>query len=259
MVIKGLILKNAIKTYGLTMTSAALLLGVSRQTLSTWCGKAYLDDDIIDLVKNKLGIDLIKDYELTNPEKLHLVKEPAPRLEAKPQHIASDPDGEFNQKFTELGDGTIAMKVPIVTQRAYAGYLRGYADPEYFDDMPTLVVDVYKEHKGNYIAFEVCGDSMTTLDPKEFRMSIFDGTFVVGREVSRHLWAYKLHTHYVDNWVIVHKTEGILIKKIINHDVESGKITIHSLNPDKQKYPDQVLNLDDVQQIFNIVQKIDKM
>lgn len=241
------------------MTSAALLLGVSRQTLSTWCGKAELDEDIINLVASKLGIELSDRNDLKIVTERDVVYETSPRLEAKPQHIASDPDGEFNQKFTDLGDGTIAMKVPIVSQRAYAGYLRGYADPEYFDDMPTLVVDVYKEHKGNYIAFEVCGDSMTTLDPKEFRMSIFDGTFVVGREVSRHLWSYKLHTHYVDNWVIVHKTEGILIKKIINHDVEGGKITIHSLNPDKKKYPDQILDLDDVQQIFNIVQKIDKM
>ena len=97
---------------------------------------------------------------------------------------------------------------------------------------------------------------MTNLDPTLFRESILDGWIVIGRELVRSKWAYKLHTHQYDAWVIVHKTEGILIKKIINHDVDNGYITIHSLNPDKNIYPDQELFLDDVEQIFNIVQKV---
>ncbi|MDP3469814.1 MAG: hypothetical protein Q8S11_15845, partial [Daejeonella sp.] len=190
---------------------------------------------------------------------IHLARVPNPRIEAIPVHLASEPDLVYDQKFTDLGDGTISMRIPVIRQRAYAGYLRGYEDPEYYEDAPTMTIDVYKEHKGNYLAFEVVGDSMTTFDPKEARQSIYDGYFVVGREVQRQHWKYKLHTHYVDSWIIIHQTEGILIKKIINHDVENGIITIHSLNPDKDLYPDQDLQLEEVQQIFNIVQKIDKM
>lgn len=179
-----------------------------------------------------------------------------PRLEATPVHLASDPNEEYPDKFNPLGDGTIAMRIPVVRQKAYAGYLRGFADPVYYEDLPTMTIDVYNEHKGNYIAFEVSGDSMTSYDPATARYSIYEGYFVVGREVARHLWNYKLHTHYVDAWIIVHQEEGIVVKNIVQHDVEKGTITIHSLNP---KYEDEVWNLDDIQQIFSVVQKIDKM
>jgi phage repressor protein C with HTH and peptisase S24 domain len=182
-----------------------------------------------------------------------------PRLEAVPLHIAADPNDYDNDgtRFEELPDGTFRMRVPVIPHKAFAGYLRGFQDPEYYEDLEHVSIEVFKQHRAHYLAFEVRGDSMTTLEPEFFRKSIFDGVKVVGRELARHQWAYKLHTHSYDAWIIVHKTEGILIKQIINHDVEKGIITIHSLNPDKDQYPDQDLSLDDVEQIFNVVKKID--
>ena len=59
--------------------------------------------------------------------------------------------------------------------------------------------------------------------------------------------------YYLDSvldFVIIHK-EGILIKRIIAHDVENHTITIHSLNP---MYKDEVLDLADVRQIFSVVE-----
>lgn len=182
-----------------------------------------------------------------------------PRLEAKPIGLASDPNDFDNDgsSFEELPDGTIRMRVPIVPAKAFAGYLRGFEDPEFYDGLNMISFDVLKQHKGHYLAFEVVGDSMTSLEPENFRRSIFDGVIVIARELLRHHWQYKLHTHSFDSWVIVHKTEGILLKQIINQDIETGFITIHSLNPDKKTYPDQNLFLDDIEQIFNVVKKID--
>lgn len=183
-----------------------------------------------------------------------------PRMEAKPLHLASDPNDYDNDgtPFEELPDGTIRMRVPIIPHKAYAGYLRGFQDPEFYEDLNTISIDVFKQHRGHYIAFEVKGDSMTTLEPEYFRDSILDGWIVVGRELQRSKWRYKLHTHAYESWVIVHKTEGILIKQIIAHDVENGYITIHSLNPNKEEYPDEQLFLDDIDQIFNIVQTVNR-
>ena len=66
----------------------------------------------------------------------------------------------------------------------------------------------------------------------------------------RELWAdSKLHIRKWD-FVIVHK-DGILIKRILDHNVEEGTITIHSLNP---IYPDRVINLAEVYQIFNVIE-----
>jgi len=184
-----------------------------------------------------------------------------PRLEAEPLHLASDPNDFDNDgsRFEELADGTLRMRIPVIPYKAHAqGYLRGFADPEYYEDLSVISIDVFKQHKGHYLAFEVKGESMTTLEPEHFRQSIFDGVIVVGRELSKHQWKYKLHTHNYDAWVIVHNTKGILIKQIIDQNIDEGLITIHSLNPDKVAYPDEVLFLDDIEQIFNVVKKIDQ-
>lgn len=206
-----------------------------------------------------------QDYTFNDPNNINpnatfkFGDKPTPRLEAIPLHLAGDPADHDNDgsRFEELPDGTIRMRVPIVPDKAFAGYLRGFKDPEYFEDFEYTSIEVFKKHRGHYLAFEVKGDSMTTLEPENFRKSIFDGVKVIGHELNRQKWQYRLHTHNYDAWVIVHKTEGILIKEIINHDVENGTITIHSLNPDKKQYPDQDLFLDDIEQIFNVVKKID--
>lgn len=183
-----------------------------------------------------------------------------PRLEAIPKRLASDPNDYDNDggRFEELPDGTLRMRVPVIPHKAFAGYLRGFQDPEFYEDLPYISIDVLKQHRAHYLAFEVKGDSMTTLEPDKFRQSIFDGVTVVGRELQRHHWQYKLHINSYEAWVIVHKTEGILIKQIIEHDVEAATIKIHSLNPDKNLYPDEILSLNDVEQIFNVVKKIDE-
>lgn len=80
--------------------------------------------------------------------------------------------------------------------------------------------------------------------------SLEEGEILICREVTKDLWQYKLHLHKW-NFVIVHQTEGIVVKRITEHDVEKGLITIHSLNP---FYPDRVLELKDISQIFNVVQ-----
>lgn len=60
MTIKGIILKKALKSLDLTQQDAADKLGVSRQTVVNWCGKAELDIEILHIVKTNLGIDLEK-------------------------------------------------------------------------------------------------------------------------------------------------------------------------------------------------------
>jgi transcriptional regulator with XRE-family HTH domain len=56
--IKGIILKQALQNNGLRMEDAAKSLGISRQTLTAWCGRDKLSLDMIENVKTKLNIDL---------------------------------------------------------------------------------------------------------------------------------------------------------------------------------------------------------
>lgn len=143
-------------------------------------------------------------------------------------------------------DKPIILHVPLVSQYAQAGYLCGYADAAYMATLPTIPYIVDHEAQGHYVAFEVKGDSMN--DGTED--SILEGDRLLCREIMPHLWAdSKLHFRKWD-FVIVH-SDGILVKRIIDHDVENHTITIHSLNP---LYPDKVINLADVKQIFNVIE-----
>lgn len=138
------------------------------------------------------------------------------------------------------------IMAPLVSQYAYAGYLSGFADPEYMETLPKVPMFVDHESKGKYVVFEVRGDSME----EDSRDGIFEGDRLYCRLIKKDLWGYKLHIKQWD-FVIVHETDGILIKRITAHNVESGDITIHSLNP---QYPDKVLNLREVSQLFNVVE-----
>lgn len=136
--------------------------------------------------------------------------------------------------------------VPLVNQYAHAGYLCGYADAGYIESLPTIPFIVDQEAKGHYIAFEVKGDSMDDGTDEAYK----EGDRLLCREIQKHLWKdSKLHIRKWD-FVIVHK-EGILVKRIVDHDVDNCTITIHSLN---SFYPDRVLNLSDVRQIFNVIE-----
>lgn len=160
---------------------------------------------------------------------------------------------ESQTKFIDLKDGNYIMVTPLVQEYAYAGYLSGFKDPEYIEELPKFTIIVNKHHKGNYQSFEVVGESMTSPEPEMMRENIYDKSIVTGREVQRLHWRFKLHTHRFKDYVIVHKTDGILVKRIIDHDVEKGIITLHSLNPNKILYPDVSYPLDEVSQIFNVV------
>ena len=143
-------------------------------------------------------------------------------------------------------DKPIILHVPLVSQYAQAGYLCGYADAAYMATLPTIPYIVDHEAQGHYVAFEVKGDSMN--DGTED--SILEGDRLLCREIMPHLWAdSKLHFRKWD-FVIIH-SDGILVKRIIDHDVETHTITIHSLN---SLYPDKVINLADVKQIFNVIE-----
>jgi DNA-binding XRE family transcriptional regulator len=144
-----------------------------------------------------------------------------------------------------LAPDQMVMRVPLVNQYAYAGYLSGFSDAEYLDELPHVPFYADREYKGTYMAFEVRGDSMDDGS----RASIVEGDILLCREINPSYWQHKLHIHKW-NFVIVHRDSGILIKQIIAHNVATGIITMHSLNG---MYEDKKLNLKDVVQLFNVV------
>lgn len=151
---------------------------------------------------------------------------------------------ELKNQAEPLNPGAV-IHVPLVNQYAHAGYLNGYQDDTYMNTLPTIPFLADHEAKGNYIAFEVKGDSMDDGSGNGY----VEGEILMCREIPQYLWAEsKLHIRKWD-FVIVHE-EGIIVKRIIDHDVENHTITVHSLN---DMYPDRVINLAEVKQIFNVI------
>ncbi|MNE14017.1 helix-turn-helix protein [compost metagenome] len=155
---------------------------------------------------------------------------------------------ENGNDFVDIGNGQYMMIVPLVEEYAYAGFLSGFADKEYVKELPKHSVVVSQLHKGRYFSFKVVGDSMNDNTGE----AIAHGDIVTGREIQKTLWTSKFHIHKFMDYIIVHK-EGILIKRIISHDVDNGIIKCRSLNPDKEKYPDFEISLAEVSKIMNIV------
>ena len=151
---------------------------------------------------------------------------------------------------TEPDTQIITKCVSFVNQYAYTGYLAGYQDQEYIDQLPIIPFDSEDDPNSRYMAFEMKGNSMDDGS----RDSYIEGDKLFCQEIPLHMWdTSKLHTM---NWnfVIVYK-KGIIVRKIIDHDIQNRTIVAHPLNP---FINDELINLVDVYQIFHVLEYLRK-
>lgn len=151
---------------------------------------------------------------------------------------------------TEPVTDPITKRVPLVNQYAYAGYLAGYKDQKYIDQLPIIPFDSEDDPNSRYMAFEMKGNSMDDGS----RDSYIEGDKLFCQEIPSHMWdTSKLHTM---NWnfVIVYQ-KGIIVRKIIDHDIQNRTIVAHPLNP---FINDELINLVDVYQIFHVLEYLRK-
>jgi len=120
-------------------------------------------------------------------------------------------------------DRNIIHFVPI---KAAAGYLAGYADSEFIDELNTFTLPMLSG--GNYRAFEIIGDSMLPTP---------SGSIIVGEKIES-LDDAKNGQAYI----VVSRNEGIVYKRIQKNNRSKNKITLESDNPQFQPY--QVLTED---------------
>ena len=154
-----------------------------------------------------------------------------------------DPDGPEDPTHGPAAAGKLRVlaltvdrdqneNIEWVVQKAAAGYLNGFADPEYLEVLPKFRLPMLPAN-GTYRAFEISGDSM---------LPIVSGTVIVGR--------------YVDDWsalkdgtpcVVVSRGEGIVFKRLHNRLRSGGAFSLHS---DNNRYAPYEVRADEVLEIW---------
>ncbi len=204
-------LKYLRKLRGWTQEEFANKLGIKRSLVG-----AYEEEradpriDILEIVSEmfKLTLDELLLKDLANQSGSYLAKR-------RQQKMAS-------------ADRNLIHFVPV---KAAAGYLAGYADTEFIDELNTFTLPMLSG--GNYRAFEIIGDSMLPTP---------SGSIIVGEKVDT-LEDIKNNMAYI----VVSRNEGIVYKRVVKNNKAKNKLTLVSDNPQYQPYQ---VNADDVVELW---------
>jgi len=121
--------------------------------------------------------------------------------------------------------------IELVPQKAAAGYLNGYGDPEYLEELPKFKLPILAED-ATYRAFEISGDSMLPVQP---------GSIIIGKYVETLDYIMDGKTY-----ILVTSREGVVYKRVFNKIKEEGKILLISDNKVYSPYevvPEEILEI----------------
>jgi len=213
-------LKYLRKLRGWTQEEFANKLGIKRSLIG-----AYEEEradpriDILEIVSEifKLTLDELLLKDLSNTGGSYLAKR--------------------RQQKMMSADRNVIHFVPV---KAAAGYLAGYADTEFIDELNTFTLPMLTG--GNYRAFEIIGDSMLPTP---------SGSIIVGEKVDS-LEDIKNNMAYI----VVSRNEGIVYKRVVKNNKAKNKLTLVSDNPQYQPYQ---VNADDVVELWMAQSVISKV
>lgn len=193
-------LKYLRKQKGWTQEGFANEIGVKRSLIGAY-EEGRADPRISTLLKmaNVFGLsldDLIStDLQTESPGKV--------KTTTKTKVIAITVDQEDNEN------------IELVPQKASAGYMEGYADPDYVKDLPKFHLPNLPKNR-TYRAFEISGDSM---------LPILPGTIIIGQYVET-LESIKNGKTYI----VVTEQEGVVYKRVFNYLEDKGALYMVSDN-----------------------------
>jgi transcriptional regulator with XRE-family HTH domain len=127
--------------------------------------------------------------------------------------------------------------IELVTEKAKAGYKRGYADPEFIRELPVFQLPFLSPER-KYRTFQISGDSMKPIPDKAY----ITAEFVEN-------WEYLKNG---DPCVILTKDEG-LVFKLIEKDFRRRQFILHSLNREYQSY---VVAAEEISEIWKFIHYI---
>lgn len=203
-------LKILRKKLGYTQAQLAEKLGVKRSLIGAY-EEGRAEPKLSTLVNMARLFEISLDQLIT----ADLSQEQQPQ----PQQTLALPQTANAEKFRVLAitvDKENNEYIELVPQKASAGYLNGYADPEFIEELPRFRLPMLNT-VGTHRAFEIKGDSM---------LPIASGTVIIGR--------------YIDDWseikdgtpcIVVSQHEGVVFKRVYNKIHNNASLRLHSDNP----------------------------
>ncbi|MBX3238833.1 MAG: LexA family transcriptional regulator [Chitinophagaceae bacterium] len=153
----------------------------------------------------------------------------------------SDVKGNYITKRRQLKLMTETNNlIHLVPIKAAAGYLAGYADIEFLDELNTFTLPMLSN--GHYRAFEIVGDSMLPTP---------SGSVIVGEKVNDLEDARNNQP-----FIVVSRTEGIVYKRLEKNNRNKSKITLVSDNPAYKPYQ---VNTEDILELWQAQMVISKI
>lgn len=202
-------LKFLRKKKGLTQETLAQALGVSRSKLAGYERNITPPLEVLLLFADyfKLSLDVLvrEDLASFSEYKLRELLETDQFLRGRNLRILSTTVDAAGRELIE-----------VVSQRAKASYLAGFADPEFISDLPRFSLPFLPTNKKHRV-FQVDGDSM---------LPIPDSAWIV--------------CEYVEDWtrlkdgeryVIVTEQDGVTFKLAYNRIKANQKLLLCSANP----------------------------
>ncbi|HEX8356576.1 MAG TPA: LexA family transcriptional regulator [Segetibacter sp.] len=145
--------------------------------------------------------------------------------------VSSAKGSTYLDKRRQLKLTETTNQIQFVPVKAAAGYLAGYADPDFIDELNTFTLPMLSG--GNYRAFEIIGDSMLPTQ---------SGSVIVGEKLED-IENVKTSNTYI----VVSRSEGIVYKRLLKNNRSKNKVTLVSDNPVYEPYQ---VNTEDIAEIW---------
>lgn len=145
--------------------------------------------------------------------------------------ISNAKGATYMEKRRQLKLAGSVAEIQFVPVKAAAGYLAGYADEDFVDELNTFTLPMLAS--GSYRAFEIIGDSMLPTP---------SGSVIVGEKVETIEDVKSSNTY-----IVISRTEGIVYKRLMKNNRAKNKITLVSDNPVYEPYH---INTDDILELW---------
>lgn len=227
-------------------------MGVSKENISRAFNgnRDYLTPGFVNRFNKTFGGIFNEDYLLGNSEVMLNESNVTLLLNSTQNEGNFYTESHNGVSFYELPNGSFRMEVSLVPWAAYGRFANecGTLEPDK-EEWEKESFHTDKIVHGNYLAFEIKGDSMDDGS----RSSFEEGDIVLVRELDRMYWHDSIRFKDCPYWVVVFGT-SVLIKQIVAQDKDTGMITFHSLNPSPE-YSDFTLSINEIRALYYVLQK----